>query len=177
MPIPEIFVAGDSYEFRVKLADYLPGDGWSLSYVIVNKDSDETISSAADGDEHVCSVTAAETATWSAGDYVMFGIVTDGTQRRTISKRNVCVQPDPTTGAIETRTHYEIVLDAIKALLENKADADQKAVTVDGELLTRYGWDELEKMREKYTGLVAKERRAATRTGALTPRKVRLRMQ
>jgi hypothetical protein len=46
--------------------------------------------------------------------------------------------------------HCKIVLDKIEALIQGKADHDAENYSLNGRSLSRYSWEELEKIRAKY---------------------------
>ncbi|MEO1576182.1 MAG: hypothetical protein AAFU65_14650, partial [Pseudomonadota bacterium] len=78
---------------------------------------------------------------------------------KTIWRAKLRVLPDPRDGAGDFRTQAEITLDAIDAVLARKATSDQKQLTIDGQTLIRYSFDELQVQRDRYKAIVDRERR------------------
>ena len=66
--LPTRLLAGDSYTITLTYADYPASAGWALRYAVAGVDV-KTWTSAADGDAHVLTLTAAETAGLIAGTY------------------------------------------------------------------------------------------------------------
>lgn len=76
----------------------------------------------------------------------------------------------------ETPTHAEKVLEAIEAVLENKATFDQLSVSINGRTLMRRSLNELLDLRKYYRDEVTQEKAKAKNGGALTFGKIRLNM-
>ena len=66
--LPARLLAGDSYTITLTYPDYPASAGWTLRYAVAGVDV-KTWESTADGDEHVMTLTAAETAGLIAGTY------------------------------------------------------------------------------------------------------------
>ncbi len=125
---PSKIVAGDSLEWRETLPDYPASAGWSLRYVIYNANASYPIQAVADGDGHVVSVAATDTASWSPGRYEIAGYVShpDG-RKKTIVTHGLIIEPDPAaiTAGLDGRSFARRMLDAIEAALEGRADKGQ----------------------------------------------------
>lgn len=121
-PEPVYVTAGDSLAWTVADSSYPAGDGWALSYSLLNAAGRITFSGAADGDAHAIAVDAATTAGWTPGRYRMSRIATKGAERITLWSSYVDVLPDPETAApYDTRTHARRTLDAIEAWIEGRS--------------------------------------------------------
>lgn len=68
---------------------------------------------------------------------------------------------------LDIRTHAEICLDAIEAVLQNKATKDQFSYSIAGRALSRYSWRELIAMRSHYRAEVRREQLADRRARGL----------
>ena len=119
--------AGDSATWRISLCDYPAGAGWVLSYALLSASAPKiTFAAAADGDDHLVTLTAATTATWAAARYSMMATVSDGTDRATVRLADIVVLPDLTAAAnYDGRSHARKMLEAIEAALESRATAEQ----------------------------------------------------
>lgn len=95
---PTVFTAGDTLKFTRSHPDYLPTDGWVITYALVNSSAQISITGSDNGDgTHLVSVAAATTASWTAGDYRWQAYVTKAT---TSERYRVGV------GEIEIRTNF-----------------------------------------------------------------------
>ena len=125
---PGKIVAGDTLEWRESLPDYPAGDGWTLHVVIYSADASYPITATADGDDHLVQVAAADTAAWTPGRYELTGYVThpDG-RKKTLWSVGVVIEPDPAgiTAGLDGRSVARRMLDAIEAVLEKRASANQ----------------------------------------------------
>lgn len=169
---PETVVAGDTVEFTISEPDYLPGDGWALSYHILNASEDlGQIDATDNGDgSHLVTITAATTAAWEAGHYSYRGFVTKAGVRKTVREGSFDVEPNfATVDTAEGRTFSKRMLDAIRALLEGKATKDQKSYQYRDRALSRYDWDELERLEARFASRVRQEESALRRKKGLDP--------
>lgn len=141
MSIPEAtsepveITAGDSLRWSRSLPDFPAGSGWQLNYRLrgpANIDLAWGTVVSADGDAFDVEIPAATTAAWAAGDYWLFGWVTDGTDRVTIYDAQVAILANPATasGTYDGRTHTQVVLDAIEAMIEGTASREEESVAV-----------------------------------------------
>lgn len=119
--------AGDSATWRISLCDYPAGAGWVLSYALLSASAPKiTFAAAADGDDHLVTLTAATTATWAAARYSMMATVSDGTDRATVRLADIVVLPDLTAAAnYDGRSHARKMLEAIEAAIEARATNEQ----------------------------------------------------
>jgi len=150
---------GDTLTFSRSLADY-PAPTWTLAYSLVNASFRHTFTAAASGSDHLVTVAASTTATWDAGTYRLVGRVSSGAEVYTVTDIAVAVQASPATLG-DTRTHARKCLDAIEAVLENRAAIDQESMAIQGRQLTRTPVAELLKLRSVYKGEVAREEASA----------------
>lgn len=111
--------AGDTITWKKTLADY-PAPTNVLSYRLINGAHTVDITAAADGTDHLVTITAATSAAYTAGDYEWFSFATAGTVRTTLGRGTITILPDPAT-AIDFRSHAKKVLDAIEAAIEGRA--------------------------------------------------------
>lgn len=116
---PTSLQAGDTLNFIRKFADF-PASTWTLSYRLVSRAglSAIDIASTADGDSFEVNIPSATTAAYSAGDYTLFGYVTDGTDRFTVYRGNFTITPDPASESfIDSRSYLEKVLEKLETVI------------------------------------------------------------
>jgi hypothetical protein len=165
--------SGDLLEWQKDLPLY-PADEWTLVYTFINASEKITITAGADGTLHDVSVAAATTAAYTAGYYTWTGQVTniaDALQKHTVLAGNVTVLPDLTAAGTTTydgRSYAKITLDAIEAVIQNRASKDQMSYTIHDRQLSRMSVDDLFKFRDQFKGEVAEEEATAAGTSAKT---------
>ena len=157
--LPSIVYAGDTLCFLDSFTDY-PAATWTLTYRFVGANGSYTFDAAASGSDHEADVAAATTAAWAAGDYQATGTVTDGTDRFTVFSETIEIVADydAMTSSTDIRTHEEITLDAIEAVIENRATADHNSYTIAGRSISKMTIDELLRLRNYYKDLVNKQK-------------------
>lgn len=173
---PDIITKGDSATWKKSLSDY-PAGTWTLTYYFRGAVAlDKT--ATASGTDHLIELTTANTDTLTAGDYAWAAKVTDGSDVYTVASGQLTVKTDleDESAGYETRPYVKRVLDAIEALLEGKVATDAASYSIQGRSLTRYTFEELERLRDKYQRLwkdyLKKEKR---KNGQNTSRKIKVR--
>lgn len=143
--------AGDTVKWKKYIADYMPADGWTLYYAINNSSALIEITTSDNGDGyHLVNEAPATTDLWAAGVYKWQSYVSDGTDRYTIETGTIEILPDLTDAATDTRSIVKRTLDAIEAVIENRASIDQQSYTIAGRSLSRMSVEELLTLRDKY---------------------------
>ncbi len=115
---PAVFTAGDTLKFTRSLADYPAGEGWVLSYTLVNSASKISFSAATYGDDYLVTVSAATTTSWAAGAYTWVSRVTNLTETFTVSNGTLTILPNLAAVGITTydgRSDARIILDSLLA--------------------------------------------------------------
>lgn len=157
---PTELVAGDTWRWRKSLADFLPSDGWELSYYL-RGEQDLLVAwgthVSADGEVFAVTVPAASTEL-PAGPYSLTARVTDGTLKHTVfADRHFQVLPNP-EALVGAKSHNRQMLDKLRAAeLAAGDDAIEIAFSLNGRSVT-YGREEFDKQLSKYTYLVELER-------------------
>lgn len=174
---PTTIRAGDLLSWSKSLADYPANDGWVLSYTLINASSKITITASASGADHLVSVAAATTGSYSAGGYTWMARVTKGTEVYTIGQGSITVLPN--LAALTTydgRSHAKIMLEAIEAAIQGRASATQLRMSINNRSIEYLSPTELIKWLSFYRAEVAKEAQAETlrRTG-VNPRNIGVR--
>lgn len=156
---PDIITAGDTATWRRFFADYLPTDGWALSYALVNSGGRILIPSASDNSSHLVEVPAATTAAWAAGAYDWQAYVTKGAERHAVGQGRVSIRPNFAAQAsgLDARGHARKVLDALRSTMEGKASSDQLAMSIRGRSISRMSASELIKWLDFYEKQAARE--------------------
>lgn len=173
-------IVGDTLEFTTAVPDYPASAGWTLTYRLVPRTSGSAISfnASASGDDYLVQVGSTTTAAWAAGEYSWSAYVTKVTERHTVDSGICTLLPDPSlVAAQDKRGHARKVLDAIEAVIENRATLDQEEYAIAGRSLKRTPLPELLKLRQLYKSEVAAEDAAEKlAAGIATPRKIQVRL-
>lgn len=170
-------IVGDTLDFQTTVVDYPATDGWTLYFRLVPRVSGSPIllTAAAATDpatDYRVQVDPATTAAWAAGEYTWNSYVKIGTSARySVESGQVTLLPDPavTTAPFDNRTHARIVLDAIEAVLENRATKDQQEYQIGDRMLKNVPMMELLQFRMQYKAEVRGEEmadRIANKTGS-----------
>lgn len=173
---PNVITKGDSATWKKALSDY-PASAWTLTYYFRGAATLDKAASAS-GNEHLIELTPANTDTLTAGEYAWAAKVTDGTDVFTVATGQMTVLADlaDASSGYESRPYVKRVLDAIEDLIEGKVSADAASYSIQGRSLTRYTFDELETLRDKYKRLwndyLKKEKR---KLGKDSKRKIKVR--
>jgi hypothetical protein len=139
----------------VETTDIKASEGWTLKYVAVGRLGVVSITASADtdnADDFKFTATAATTAAYVAGDYQWQIVATKTTTRYTIATGIVTVTDNIAgrSAAYDNRSHAKKVLDAIEAIIEGRASADQQSYTIAGRSLTRTPMQDLMRLRAMY---------------------------
>lgn len=155
---PETLVVGDRWVWqRPDLVTDYPTDQYALTY--------EFHIDSGGGGSHKFTITATETTTayivevastvtddYTADQYKWYAFIT-----RTSDSQRVAVDNGMTTLVAnfadtnaDLRTHAKKVLDAVQAVIENRATIDQSSFSIAGRSLSRMSIDELFLVRDRY---------------------------
>lgn len=167
-----VLIAGDSLDFETSVPDYPATAGWTLSYRLIPRVSGTaiTFSATANGADYRVQVAAATTAAWVAGEYSWAAFVTLGPDRFTVDSGTITIKPDPgVASASDLRSHARRALDAIEAVIENRATMDQQEYQIAGRMLKRMTVSDLLRFRDRYRAEVAAEDAARRLLGNESP--------
>jgi hypothetical protein len=168
MITPNILTAGDTLDFTTSVDGY-PATAWILYYRLVPRDAqlpEIVIAANAEGDIYRVQVDAATTATWAPGVYASASYVEMGSERYSVGDRvEVTIRAGSNTLASGTdaRSRARVALEAIDAVLMNRATIDQQQYSIAGRTLIRTPVRDLWLMRDRYLSMVIAERKAAIR--------------
>jgi hypothetical protein len=153
---PTLIVAGDTASWLTQLEDY-PAPSWVLTYYLARNGAAPTaVAAAADGLSHLVTIPAATTSAYVVGAYHWTAIVTKGTERFTVGRGTMQVDPDPST-THDPRTHGEKCLASIETALESAVGTATVECELDG-VRVRKDRKELLELREYYRLEVRRER-------------------
>ena len=127
---PASVIAGDTITWQKTFSDYPASAGWALKYRLLNASGKIDITATASGDNHLVAVTAASSATWTAGTYDYIGWVEKGSgptaERYTVSTGRLTVTANMAAantydGRSDARIIYEALLAAYKSAAASRA--------------------------------------------------------
>ena len=149
---PAVFRAGDTVKWKRSLDCYKASDSWVLKYAFRGTPGEIDITASADGDEHLVSISPTTSAAYSAGFYDVVGYVEKGSDRHTIftSRVEVLVDLSAAGSSYDGRSHVKKTLDAIEAVLENRATKEIEESTIEGVAIKRISHENLIMFRQKY---------------------------
>jgi hypothetical protein len=157
--------AGDTAKWLKSLPAYPASAGWALSYELVSAANRYTFAAVPDGDEFLVTVAAAVTTTWVPGAYAWRARVSQSGEVFTVGEGHLTV--DPSFGAaVDARGHARRTLDAIEAVLENRASSATAEYQIAGRSLKYIPIPELLALRDRYRQEVGREEAAARLGGA-----------
>lgn len=165
--IPDQLRAGDTLKWSFGHNDYLPGDSWVLTTEFVNSAGtvDEQVAAITDPDDatrFLSTVAVATTAAWAAGDVYWISYVTKSGERFTLCDGTLEVSSDlAVVASHDARSHVKKTLDAIEATIEGTASKTQASYSIEGRSLSRWSFDELVMLRDKYRAKYKRELNAA----------------
>ena len=160
---PSRITAGDSAKWTKDVPQFLPADGWVVTYAIVRDGTRIAITSTNNGDgTHLVNVPASTTASWTAGAYHWQAYATKAatSERYTVAAGQIIVDANFAVGAVDARTHAQKTLDALEATLEGRATSDQMAYSIGGRSISKMSPEQLLTWRDKYRAEVAAEAKA-----------------
>lgn len=149
---PTKIIQGDSLTFTISNSNFLPSENWTLEYRLVGKTNNYTITTTVVDETFEVDEAPATTAAYVIGLYTAYEVFTnsDGT-RTTNTSHQVEITVDPTTSSFaDQRTHAQIALEAIEAVIEKRASTDQNKYTIGNRSLDRIPLSELKEFRADY---------------------------
>lgn len=165
---PLQFRAGDTTQWRRVLSDY-PAGTWTLTYYLVGGQDTKSIIASADGTDHAVTIAATVSSKYEPGVYKWIARVSAAGVVKTIDEGRFTILPDLTTLTPEdARDHAEIVLAAVKAVIEGRASRDQESYSINGRSLSRTPLADLLRLKTYYESEVAKIRRIERRKAGLS---------
>ena len=146
---------------RTNLSTDYPTADYSLSYEFnLNEGataSNFTLTASEANDEYIISTSS--TTSYTKGNYNWIAYITrtSDSARIKIGEGFTEIQENYATTSASVRSHAKIVLDAIEAVIENRATMDQSSMSIAGRSLSRLSIDELMTFRDRYKAEYMKE--------------------
>lgn len=159
--LPAEITAGLGFQASVSVADY-PAPDWTVRLVMRGPAAIDLTASPS-GRDHVFAADAATTAAWLPGAYWYSLRATSGAQVVELSKGQVTVLADLASiqGPFDGRSQNEIALEAITAVLAQKATRDQLRYVINNRELWRMRPADLLQLRAFFAVQVRRERQRA----------------
>ena len=162
---PLEIVVGDFIQWkRTDLGADYPNDQYTATYVarITGGGASEiTITGTASGNDYLFTVDSATSTDFVAGYYHwQLEIVRNSDSERLVLERGTFEAiVDLDVNNVDPRTHAEIMVDKIEAVLQNRADADVANYSIQGRSLVKLSIDDLLRWRDYYRNELAMEKR------------------
>ena len=165
--MPTQIIAGDSLALSLAGAasDYPASDGWAVSLVLTPNAGGTPVSTSATGgsDSWDITLTSSSSAALAAGTHRWAIAAAKSGERETIAFGSVEVLADPTALDTDQRSQARRALDAIDAVLENRAgSADLEFTFADGRSIRKVPHSELLQLRRHFAQRVQAEQRKST---------------
>lgn len=173
---PQKLSSGDTFSFQFQHPLY--GEGWTANMVAVGP-TKINITSSFSENTFSLAATPAVTKSWLAGDYKMSIYMAQENERHTVLSRPLTILPNLETLTGDPRSHIQKVLDAINAVLEERATTDQENMSLNGRTLVRTPIGDLLKLKQFYMRELDREKRAQgllENWGGGRPNKIRVRL-
>lgn len=154
---PAQLIAGDSAKWLKSLPDYLPLDGWLLTYTLVNATSKISFSASAQDDAHLVNVAPAASTGWAAGIYAWRASVSNADETHTIASGTITVAPAFGVDTLDARSFARKALANVEAYLENPQNLTSASYSIAGRTLSRHAIPELLKLRDRFKFEVLQE--------------------
>ena len=160
---PDLLFAGDRWAWKkTDLTDY--GSGYTLSYELTLETGAAPIALTAtlSGTEYLIEVSQSTTASYTAGDYRWVALITrdSDSERIQIGYGSLTIKPDPATSSADARSDAKYSLDAIRAVLRNRASKDQMSYSINGRSLERMSPKDLILLESHFLRQVQNEEKA-----------------
>lgn len=159
---PNELQLGDFWAWKkTDLSDDYPTASYSLSYEFNLVDGSTaanfTLTATESNDEYI--VETSSTTSYTAGEYNWVSYITRSSDsaRIKLSEGFTEIQQNYATTTSSVRSHAKKVLDAIEAVIENRATMDQSSMSIAGRSLSRLTIDELMTFRNQYKTEYLKE--------------------
>lgn len=155
---PDLLVVGDRWTWRRPdlVADYPTAD-YALTYEFMCDSGGGgshkfTITATETTDDYIIEVSQDTTEHYHVHHYKWYAFITRTSDSERISVDSGVTQlvADYAESTADQRTHAKKVLDAIEAVLENRASQDQMSYSIAGRSLSRMSIDDLMRFRDRY---------------------------
>lgn len=179
---PIEIVVGDFIQWRrTDLGADYPNDEYTATYIarITGGGANEiTLTGSAYGTEYLFAVSSAVSADFVPGYYhwQLEMVRSSDSERVVVDRGTFTAIVDLDVNQSDPRTHAEIMVDKIEAVLQNRADADVANYSINGRSLVKLSIDDLLKWRDYYRAeLTMEKRKERVRRGKSTGATVKVR--
>jgi len=152
--VPDELQLGDFWSWKKdNLASDYPTADYTLSYEFNLIDgataSNFTLTATESNDEYI--ISTSDTGSYTKGEYnwVSYITRTSDSARVKIAEGYIEIQDNYATTSASVRSHAKIVLDAVKAVIENRATMDQSSMSIAGRSLSRMSISELYELKDR----------------------------
>lgn len=159
---PNELQLGDFWAWkRIDLSTDYPTASYSLSYEFNLVDGSTaanfTLTATESNDEYL--IETSNTTSYTSGEYNWVAYITRSSDsaRIKLTEGFTEIQENYATTTSSVRSHAKKVLDAIEAVIENRATMDQSSMSIAGRSLSRLTIDELLQFRDRYKAEYLKE--------------------
>jgi hypothetical protein len=157
--LPDCFAAGTTVSYRRSLSEYPATAGWELRLYLAGVSVLSELA-AADGADHVVTLTAAETAPLGAGTYTWEERVSQGSEVHTVASGTVVVEPDIATAtAGDLQSWEEKTLVIVEAALSDTLATADESYQIHGRAVSKYDKRELLKIRDSLLVRIQRRKR------------------
>lgn len=180
---PYELVIGDRWVWvREDLDSDYDVDSYSLSYEFNIVDGSTavnfTITATEASDKYYVEVPSSTTATYTKGSYHWFAYITrtSDSERVMVDEGYSEVIDNYATTSSDVRSHVKKVLDAVEAVIENRASIDQQSMSIAGRSLSRMDINDLLFWRDKYKAEYIRElKKSRAKNGSSTGNTIKVR--
>lgn len=158
--LPATLIAGDSLRLAIAVGKYNQADGWSVALVLqpLAGGSPATVAAIVADNEWLMVLSSAASAQLAPGKVQYLIAATKDGNRSTIDHGQIVVLPDPAAANVDQRSYAQRALDAIDAVLERRASAEEMEFTfADGRAVKMFSPVDLLTLRKHYARLVSRE--------------------
>lgn len=174
---PKAVTAGDTVRWTRSLPDYSAADGWTLKYRLINAGGVIDITASASGADHSVTVTAATSASWTAGTYTWQAYVEKAAERQTVGTGSIEIKRNLAAAAsgVDTRsTAAKMVADLEAAELDyaSNGQGGVQRYTIGGrEMWFSTAEDFIERLEYWRNRLASEQAAESVRQGRGNPRR------
>lgn len=161
---PTEITIGETLEWIKNLSNYLPADGWTLTYYFRGAGKGFDAVATEENGSFLINVAATVTAEMSAGVYYWQAFVSKDDDKFLVDSGEVKAKAgflsvDPTM-TVDNRSNNKKILDAIDAMIEGKASRDQQEYVIGQRQLKRIPIPDLIALQTLYAKRYSQEKRA-----------------
>ena len=173
---PKQVTAGDTWTWKKELSDFLPSDGWVLTYALVKSGKLIEITATDDSDDHLVEVAVSDTTDYESGIYHWQSYVTKSatSERYSYEKGTIEVLPDfaqQDTG-YDNRSFAKKMVDALEGIMPTVEARGVASISVDGR---SYTYTDQTTLHDAYDYWLAKYRSEERKAGRGKGRAVNMR--